>query len=60
MAAGGELHVALVDLIALLNRFRTAPNTPFILRFGLSTPVSAIESQSHPTAQNLLPFPCKN
>ena len=46
MAHGGREFVAISDLIALLQQFSKSPNTPYIMRFGLSVSVRASESKA--------------
>ena len=41
MAHGGADYAAITDLITLLKQFGRAPNTPYIMRFGLAASVHA-------------------
>jgi hypothetical protein len=41
MAHGGSEYAAITELIALLHRFAQAPNTPYVMRFGLAASVHA-------------------
>jgi hypothetical protein len=46
MAHGGPEFVAIADLISLLQQFGKAPNTPFIMRFGLAPSVLASDGKN--------------
>jgi hypothetical protein len=41
MSYGGAEFAAISDLITLLKQFSKAPNTPYIMRFGLAASVHA-------------------